>query len=187
MTTKMCKKSWNWWFVFCGEFLCREVWQWPCEVRLGRASREAGPQVDTDSTSSKVSCCQGNWNKSNERKIHYDTVLRKLYFWGKRFLCLSTVSFDFLLKRLLNQQFAPLKGAWVVQLYLCVSTVSFSLPFCIFLLKNTIFNVTSCKSVSFAIIVLSLKKVHKMSTEKDMVSDVYLYAIFETSRYWRVV
>ncbi len=36
----------------------------------------------------------------------------------------------------------------------------------------------------FAIIVLSLKGVLKC-TESSLSNDVYLYAVFETSRYWR--
>ncbi len=65
--------------------------------------------------------------------------MRKLYFGVKRISVptVSTVSFDFSLKRLLNQQFAPLKGfggATVSD----KSTVSFS-PFCIFYFKNTLF------------------------------------------------
>ncbi len=121
------------------------------------------------STSSKgFSCCQ-NWNKSNERKCTF-TLTRmctKLYFRDKGFCtyCINCIFLIFLLKGLLNQQFAPLKRAGGIQLSLILSIVCFSLLF-VSLLKNTLFfNVTSCKVYLFAIIVLSLKRSTEMSTE----------------------
>ncbi len=107
----MCKNHRNWWFVFVVRILCRErsfltislaeILAW----RHALAEKAESPSVDTDrKASSKVSCPERKWNKSNEQKIHYDTNAPNCIFEGKVSVPLSTVSFlNFLLKRLLNQ------------------------------------------------------------------------------------
>ena len=102
-------------------------------VRLGRASREAESPSGGhgQSTSSKgFLLSKGNWNKSNERKntlSHFDTNVRKLYFWGKKVSVptVSTVSFlIFYLKKVIKSTVCTTEGlGWcncifVYQLYL---------------------------------------------------------------------
>ncbi len=78
-----------------------------------RRLKEA-PQVDRTRCVAGVSLLSGNWNKStNEKYTHtFDTNVRKLYFGVKKFLCLpvSTISFDFSLKKVIKSTVAPLKG-----------------------------------------------------------------------------
>ncbi len=84
-------------------------------------------------------------NQTNENTLSHLTMNAQTVFLGKSLYpyCINCIFLIFL-KRLLNQQFAPLKGLGgncifdVYQLYLFA-------PFCIFLLKIIIFNVTSCK------------------------------------------
>ena len=102
-------------------------------VRLGRASREAeslsgGHGQSTSSRGYLMS--KGNWNKSSERKntlSHFDTNVRKLYFWGKKVSVptVSTVSFlIFYLKNVIKSTVCTTEGlGWcncifVYQLYL---------------------------------------------------------------------
>lgn len=102
-------------------------------VRLGRASREAESPSGGhgQSTSSKgFLLSKGNWNKSNERKntlSHFNTNVRKLYFWGKKVSVptVSTVSFlIFYLKNVIKSTVCTTEGlGWcncifVYQLYL---------------------------------------------------------------------
>ena len=102
-------------------------------VRLGRASREAESPSGGhgQSTSSKgFLLSKGNWNKSSERKntlSHFDTNVRKLYFWGKKVSVptVSTVSFlIFYLKKVIKSTVCTTEGlGWcncifVYQLYL---------------------------------------------------------------------
>lgn len=102
-------------------------------VRLGRASREAESPSGGhgQSTSSKgFLLSKGNWNKSNERKntlSHFDTNVRKLYFWGEKVSVptVSTVSFlIFSLKKVIKSTVCTTEGlGWcncifVYQLYL---------------------------------------------------------------------
>lgn len=102
-------------------------------VRSGRASREAESPSGGhgQSTSSKgFLLSKGNWNKSNERKntlSHFDTNVRKLYFWGKKVSVptVSTVSFlIFYLKNVIKSTVCTTEGlGWcncifVYQLYL---------------------------------------------------------------------
>lgn len=102
-------------------------------VRSGRASREAESPSGGhgQSTSSKgFLLSKGNWNKSNERKntlSHFDTNVRKLYFWAKKVSVptVSTVSFlIFSLKKVIKSTVCTTEGlGWcncifVYQLYL---------------------------------------------------------------------
>lgn len=102
-------------------------------VRLGRASREAESPSGGhgQSTSSKgFLLSKGNWNKLNERKntlSHFNTNVRKLYFWGKKVSVptVSTVSFlIFSLKKVIKSTVCTTEGlGWcncifVYQLYL---------------------------------------------------------------------
>ena len=102
-------------------------------VRLGRASREAESPSGGhgQSTSSKgFLLSKGNWNKSSERKntlLHFDTNVRKLYFWAKKVSVptVSTVSFlIFYLKKVIKSTVCTTEGlGWcncifVYQLYL---------------------------------------------------------------------
>ncbi len=68
-------------------------------ARVRDASREAESPGGHGQSTPRASCCQKEiWNKSNERKHHILTRMRKLYFWGKKFLYLlyQLYLFDFL-------------------------------------------------------------------------------------------
>ncbi len=112
---KMCKKIIKW-FIFTWWVLCKErTWQWKRRVRLGRASRGWPRGGHRQYDQARFLVAKRKWNKSDNAEKYYwpDTNVRKLYFWGKKSFCtycIPAVFLIFLLKGLLNQQFAPLKG-----------------------------------------------------------------------------
>ncbi len=141
-----CAKIMKLMICICSEFYSRENFLTIslARVRLGRASAERLKPLGwtrTEYVKQGFLVVKGNWNKSNERKSllsHFDTNVRKLYFWVKVSVpTVSTLSFWFSLKRLLNQQLCTTEGLGWCSIF-CVSTVSFS-PFVSFLLKYTIF------------------------------------------------
>ncbi len=115
-------------------------------------AEKAGPSGGhRRSTSSKgFLLIKGNWNlKRTKIHSHFDTNIAQTVFWVKKFLYLlyQPYLFDFFLKRLLNQQFAPLKGLGGATVSLCINCIFFA-PFVSFA-KNTLFLVLVVKVYLF--------------------------------------
>ena len=119
-------------------------------VRLGRASREAESPSGGhgQSTSSKgFLLSKGNWNKSNERKIHFHGLIRN---------SANCIKYTFIPQYELAQSVFLGSKSFCIYCINCIFFVLFCTFFakrytiiCYFYLRNCIF---------FAIIVLSLKR-----------------------------
>ncbi len=96
---------------------------------------------------------KGNWNSSNEQKIHYaDTVCANCILGGKKSFCTYCIQlylFDFSLKGVIKSTVCTTEGLGWCNCIFDVSTVSFSLPFVSHSTKPLYYNDTSCKSISY--------------------------------------
>ncbi len=136
-----------------GEFLCR-VKLLPISLARVRFRREAAERLKapgwtrTEYVKQGLPYCRKEINKSNERKIssHFDTNVTQTVFLGFENYCINCIFFDFSLKRLLNQQFAPLKGLRCNCIFVCINRIFRS---CIFLLKIHYFLMLLVVKVSF--------------------------------------